>query len=184
MQVKINLKKLLNSLNRWESRTIIALHMRNASESAINSIMMISRTIMVESGLGSRFWFKSAMTGCEARNVTHKERIGTTPWRLMHGNKRMYPDFAHSLGGHGFISTKKEEKTGNIRSGQWRQSTLDSNLTQARNHSSFRKEHNNVIQNQAQFDERVFPFRKKKMVEQYQSDDSTDILFQSPSDVK
>jgi hypothetical protein len=57
-------------------------------ESANNSIMMISRTIMVESGLGGRFWFKSAMTGCEARNVTHKERIGTTPWRLLHGEKK------------------------------------------------------------------------------------------------
>ncbi len=50
--------------------------------SAINSIMMISRTIMVQSRLGSRFWFKPAMSGFEALNVTHKERIGTTPWRL------------------------------------------------------------------------------------------------------
>jgi hypothetical protein len=41
-------------------------------ESAINSIMMISRTFMVESWLGGQFWFKSAMTGCEARNMTHK----------------------------------------------------------------------------------------------------------------
>ena len=57
-------------------------------ESAINSIMMLSRTIMAESGLGGRFWFKSALAGCEARNVTYKERIGTTPWKLMHGSPR------------------------------------------------------------------------------------------------
>ena len=50
-------------------------------EAAINSVMMLSRTIMVESGLGGRFWFKSALTGCEARNVTYKARIGTTPWK-------------------------------------------------------------------------------------------------------
>ena len=38
--------------------------------------------------------------------------------------------------------------------------------------------------NQSQCGETVFPFRKKKMVEQYQSDNSTDILFRPSSDVK
>jgi hypothetical protein len=57
-------------------------------EAAINSVMMLSRTIMVESGLGVQFWFKSAVTGCEARNVTYKARIGTTPWKLMHAEKK------------------------------------------------------------------------------------------------
>ena len=33
-------------------------------ESAINSIMLIARTVMVESGLGGRFWFKAALAGC------------------------------------------------------------------------------------------------------------------------
>ena len=54
-------------------------------EAAINSVMMLSRTIMVESGLGGRFWFKSALAGCEARNVTYKARIGTSTWNLMRG---------------------------------------------------------------------------------------------------
>ena len=58
------------------------------AEAAINSIMMISRTVMVESGLGCRFWFKSALAAVEARNATYKERIGTTPWRRMHGERR------------------------------------------------------------------------------------------------
>ncbi len=49
-------------------------------ESAINSIMMLSRTIMTESGLGGRFLFKSALAGRDARNAAYKERIGTTPW--------------------------------------------------------------------------------------------------------
>ncbi len=35
-----------------------------------------------------------------------------------------------------------------------------------------------------QFDETVFPFRKKKIVEQYQSDNSPDVLFRITSDVK
>ena len=49
----------------------------------------------------------------------------------------------------------------------------------------FVSEKNTIMSsNQAQFDETVFPFRKKMMVEQYQSDNSTDILLRSPSDVK
>ena len=44
-------------------------------EAAINSVMMLSRTIMVESGLGGRFWFKSALAGCEARNVPYKSGL-------------------------------------------------------------------------------------------------------------
>ncbi len=48
-------------------------------ECAINSVMMLSRTIIVESQLSGRFWFKSACVGCQARNVTYKARIGTTP---------------------------------------------------------------------------------------------------------
>jgi hypothetical protein len=57
-------------------------------EAAIKSIIIISRTIMVESGLGSRFWFKYSMAGCDARNVmvTYTEQIGTTPWMLMHND--------------------------------------------------------------------------------------------------
>ena len=41
-----------------------------------------------------------------------------------------------------------------------------------------------MTSNQVKFDEYLFPFRKQKMVEQYQSDNSTDILFSTPSNVK
>jgi hypothetical protein len=50
--------------------------------------MLIARTIMVESGLGGRFWFKAARAGGEAWNATYKERIGTTPWMQIHGKAR------------------------------------------------------------------------------------------------
>jgi hypothetical protein len=62
-------------------------------EVAINSIMMISRTVMVESGLGGRFWFKSALAAVESRNPTYKERKGTTPWRRMHRERRYISRF-------------------------------------------------------------------------------------------
>jgi hypothetical protein len=40
-----------------------------------------------------------------------------------------------------------------------------------------------MTSNQVRFDETEFPFRKAAMVEQYLSDNSTDILFQSAADV-
>ena len=41
-----------------------------------------------------------------------------------------------------------------------------------------------ISSNQAQFDERIFPFRNKEMMKKYQSDQATDILFRTDSDVK
>jgi hypothetical protein len=41
-----------------------------SAKSIINSIMLIARTVMAESGLGGRFWFKAAAAGKDARNAT------------------------------------------------------------------------------------------------------------------
>ena len=38
--------------------------------------------------------------------------------------------------------------------------------------------------NQAKFSEHEFPFRNRKMIDQFLSDNSTDILYQHASDVK
>jgi hypothetical protein len=93
-------------------------------QSAINSIMMVSRTIMVESGLGGRFWFQYAVAGGDARNATYKhcngereaERISTTPWRVMHGKKKgHFPISCIRMQGW-FISIQKGERKANIRS--------------------------------------------------------------------
>ena len=43
---------------------------------------------MMESGLGGRFWFKAAMAGVDASNVTFKARIGTTLYHLIYGPKK------------------------------------------------------------------------------------------------
>jgi hypothetical protein len=39
-------------------------------ESTINSIILIVRTVMAETRLGSRFWFKAAAARTVARNAT------------------------------------------------------------------------------------------------------------------
>jgi hypothetical protein len=47
----------------------------NPTESSINSLMKVARSVMVESGLGGKFCFSEAMAAKDARNVTNKERI-------------------------------------------------------------------------------------------------------------
>ncbi len=54
------------------------------AEAAINSIMRLARTVMAESGLGVRFWFKAVCAGKNARNVTYKQQLGSTPYTCMY----------------------------------------------------------------------------------------------------
>ena len=55
--------------------------------------MLIARTVMAESGLGGRFWFKAAAAGNDARNVTFKELIRMTQYQAMYGEKKDVSDF-------------------------------------------------------------------------------------------
>ncbi len=124
---------------------------------------------MVESGLGGRFWFKSAMTGCEAWNVIHKERIGTTPWRLMHGGKKDVSLF-RAFGCRAWVYLNKER----WETGKHTQRVVEAIHLEFEGNTSaysfFISEKKTIMSsNQAQFDETVFLFWKKKMVEQYQS---------------
>ena len=77
------------------------------AKAAINLIMMISRTVMVESGLGGRFWFKSALAAVEARNATYKERIGTLLGGGCTVRDATSHDFVHLDAGHGFTEERK-----------------------------------------------------------------------------
>ncbi len=55
--------------------------------------MKSARTVMAESGLGDRIWFRAATTGKEARNVTFKERMGMTPYQVIYGEKKDVSNF-------------------------------------------------------------------------------------------
>ena len=147
-------------------------------EAAINSVMMLSRTIMVESGLGGRFWFKSALAGCEDRNVTYKARIGTSPWNLMHGEKKDLSRF-RVFGYRAWVHLNSER----IGKGKHTPPAIEAiHLGFQPNtsaYSFFIPERNTMMSShQAHFDATVFPFRDKEMFEKYQ------ILFRTVSDVK
>jgi hypothetical protein len=50
--------------------------------------MLIARTVMVESGMGGRFWFRWLLQALTPATATFKARIGTTQHHLMYGQKK------------------------------------------------------------------------------------------------
>ena len=89
----------------------------------INSIMLITRTVMAESGLGGCFWFKAAAAGKDARNVTFKERVRMTPYQAMYGEKKDVQISEHSVAGLGYIQTSSTERRESTRREPKRQYT-------------------------------------------------------------
>ena len=153
-------------------------------ESGINSITVLSRTIMTESGLGGWFWFKSALFGCDARNAAYKERIGTTPWKLMHGAPSNASKFSVRMQSVGLSQLRETRERKAFAKGCgsdpfriWAKHTIA---------YSFCIPEKNIIMpsNQGKFDELIYPYRKQKTVEQIQSDLSTNICFRTSKDAK
>ena len=58
------------------------------AEAAIKSLLMLTRTIMQESGMAGRFWFCAMTFAKDCRNAIFKRRISTTPWEKLHCEKK------------------------------------------------------------------------------------------------
>ena len=71
--------------------------------------MLVAITVMVESGLRGRFWFRAAIAGKDARNVTFKERIGMTPHQAMHGEKKHVSDY-RVFGCRAYVYEEKQRR--------------------------------------------------------------------------
>ena len=78
-----------------------------AAEPTINSIMLVARTVMVESDLVGRFWLRAATAGKDARNETFKERIGMSPHQAMYGDKKDVSDY-RAFGCRAYIYEDKQ----------------------------------------------------------------------------
>jgi len=155
------------------------------AEAAINSIMRLARTVMAESGLGGRFWFKAACAGKDARNVTYKQRLGSTPYTCMYGEVKNVSRF-RAFGCRAWVHLNSERRE----KGKHTPRALEAiYLGFEPNTSSwcfFIPERQTLWStNQAKFDEYSFPFRRRSMVDKFQhSENSCDILYQTPSQVK
>ena len=53
-----------------------------------NSITLLGRTVMAESGLGGPLWFSATTHGVNCRTATFKKRVGTTPHEKIFGVKK------------------------------------------------------------------------------------------------
>ncbi len=115
MPVKTNSKRSKCSSNQKKFRinhfsTAREQWQNGPAESTINSIMLITRTDVAESGLGGRFWFKAAMAGVNARNTSFKVRIWTMPHHHMYGKKKDISGF-QAFGCRAWICFNQEHCT-------------------------------------------------------------------------
>ena len=58
------------------------------AEASVNSVTMLCRTVMAESGLGGQFWFSATMHWVNCRNATFMELRGTTQLEKLYGRKK------------------------------------------------------------------------------------------------
>ncbi len=82
--------------------------------SAINSIMLLSKTIMPEWGLGGSFWFESALAECESLLHPTRNTSGQLLGDECTKKEGMFPDFKHSNAGHGSTSNLIKKRKENI----------------------------------------------------------------------
>jgi hypothetical protein len=96
-------------------------------------------------------------------------------------SSKMFHASAHSVAGHGFTSMRKGGRRVSTPQERKKQSFEPNSSAW----SFFIPERQTLWStNQAQFDEHVFPFRNRSIVDKFQRDNSIDILFQAPTSVK
>ncbi len=99
-------------------------------EAGIESVLLLARTEMAESGLAGRYWFSAVNHGKNCLNVTFKYRLCTTPYARLYGMKKGVSKF-RPFGCKAYVhltneGREKGKHTSRLHLEQWRQSTLDS----------------------------------------------------------
>ncbi len=137
------------------------------AESTINSIMSIARTVMVESGLGGRFWFRAATAGIDAHNATFKARIGTTPHHLMYGQKKDVSCF-RAFGCRAWVYIDPQHRAKGKHTPRAGEAIYVGFANNTSVWSFYVLERKKIVTtNQVKFSEHEFPFRKRRMVEKH-----------------
>ena len=154
------------------------------AESAINSIMRLARTVMAESGLGGRFWFKAASAGVDARNVTYKHRLGETPWTRVYGSPKDVSRF-RAFGCRAYVHLNSDRREKGKHTARALMAVYLGFEPNTSAWSFYIPERQTLWStNQAQFDEHSFPFRKTSIIDKFREDSATDILYQAATAVK
>jgi hypothetical protein len=154
------------------------------AEAAINSILRLARTVMAESGLGGRFLFKASLAGKDTHNLIYKQRLWQTPHSCIYGELEDVSRF-RAFGCRAWVYLNAERREKGKHTPREQEAIYLGFEPNTSAWSFFIPERQTLWStNQAHFDEHVFPFRKRSIVDKFQSDDSVDILFQAPSDIK
>ena len=151
-------------------------------ESSINSLLTLARSTMVESGLGGQYWFSAMMAAKDARNATYKERIGTTPWMLMHGTKRDVSKFrAFGCRAYVYLNEERRERGKHVVRAI---EAINLGFATDHNMSAYKfwipAKRKLMLCNQGKFDELLFPYRKQEIINQDKEDHLTNILTHAP----
>jgi hypothetical protein len=142
--------------------------------------MLIARTVIVESGLRGRFWFRAAAAGINAHNTTFKARIGTTPHHLMYGQKKDVSCF-QAFGCRAWVCIDPQRRAKGKHTPRAEEAIYVGFPINTSAWSFYVPERKKVVTtNQVKFSEHEFPFRKRSMVEKHLMDNSTDMLFNTP----
>jgi hypothetical protein len=134
--------------------------------------MGLARTVMAEPGLEGRFWFKAALASKDARNVTYKQRLGQTPYSCVYGELKDVSRFrVFGCRAWVYLNAERREKGKHTpRAQEAIYLGFEPNISAW---SFFIPERQTLWSTkQAQFDEHVFPFRKRSIVDKFQRDDS------------
>ncbi len=146
-----------------------------AAESTINSIMLVGRTVIVESCLGNWFWFRATTAGKEASHVTFKERVEMRQHQSMYGEKKNVSVYwAFGFGCRAYVYQDK------LRWENGRQMEEAVFVGFVPNMSAWAfwipVDKKIMESNQVKFDEHEFPYQTRRIVEQHLSDNPKDIL--------
>ncbi len=135
------------------------------AEASVGSVTMLGNSVMAESGLGGPFWFCASTHGLNCRNVTFKERLGTTPHERMSGVKKDVSNL-RQVGCRVYMHLNKERRAkgrGAPKAVEAVNLGLATNLN-TREYKLLTEETGKIlISNQVRFDETLFPYHNKNL---------------------
>ena len=140
-----------------------------SAESSINSITLLGRTVMAESGLGGPLWFSATTHGVNCRNATFKKRIGTTPHEKIFGVKKDVSKF-RPFGCRAYMHMNKDRRE----KGRHAPKAIEvihlgfaTDCITSGYKFLIEGTGKHLISNQAKFDEDFFPYRNRTMVDEH-----------------
>ena len=155
------------------------------AESSVNSITLLGRTVMAESGLGGRFWFAAVTHGVNCRNATFNKRVGTTPHEKIFGVKKYVSKF-RPFGCRAYMHLNKERREKG-RHAPRAIEVINLGLATDENTSGYKfyieSSGKTLISNQAKFDENLFPYRNPDMINELIDEFSQlDVMYPEPGE--